>query len=145
MAHEDAGQYAAKYPDGTQMNPEIAERVRDRARDDRIGCAAAHAIAEELKCSPADVGMTIDLLEIRINQCQLGLFGHSPQKRIVKPAEHVSPEVQNAIKQVAQDERDISCINIWKIAEECDMTRLDAACACETLKIKISSCQLGAF
>jgi len=37
-----------------------------------------------------DVGGTIDLLEIHLNKCQLGLFGYSPKKMIVKPAENVT-------------------------------------------------------
>ncbi|MBD3309103.1 hypothetical protein GF339_22070 [candidate division KSB3 bacterium] len=144
MAHEDAGHYAAKHPAGTQLNPVIAEQVKAKIVDDRISCAAAHEIARALGVSPADVGIVIDLLEVRINRCQLGLFGHRPQKRIVTPAEHVSPELRHAIE-AACDERGLSCFNAWQIADQRQISRLEVACACETLNIKISSCQLGSF
>lgn len=144
MAHEDAGHYAAKHPEGTIPNPEIAKKVKAILVENRISCADAHDIAEELNISPAEVGITIDLLEVRINTCQLGLFGHSPQKRIVKPAEHVSLELQKAIED-ARNEDGLSCLKAWEIADQVNIPRLDVACACETLKVKISSCQLGTF
>ncbi len=144
MAHKDAGHYAAKHPPQAPINTGIAERVKSFAAEGRIRCADAHLIARDLQCSPAEVGRIIDLLEIRITHCQLGLFGHSPQKRIVKPTQHVLPDLQKALHD-AQDEQKLSCFTLWKIAEKLNITRLEAACACETLQIKISPCQLGAF
>lgn len=144
MAHEDAGHYAAKHPEEASIDLEIAEQVNAKLVDNRISCADALDIAEALNVSPAEVGVTIDLLEARITKCQLGLFGHSPQKRIVKPAGQVSPELQNVIEK-ARDEKGLSCLAVWKIAEQFKISRLDVACACEALKVKISSCQLGTF
>ena len=71
MAHEDAGHYAAKHPTGTELNSRIAEQLTAHAVDGRISCAVAHKIAEALQVSPQEVGVAIDLLEIRINLCQL--------------------------------------------------------------------------
>ncbi len=68
MAHEDAGHYAAKHPKGTKLNLKIAEPVKQKISDGRITCADAHAIAHNLKVTPAAVGVTIDLLECRIGK-----------------------------------------------------------------------------
>lgn len=144
MAHEDAGHYAAKHPEGTKLNSEIAGRVEAKVGDGRIACAAAHEVAEELQVAPSEVGVTIDLTETRINTCQLGLFGHSPQKRILKPAEHVSPDLQKAIEE-ARNEKGLSCFAVWEIADQFNIPRLEVASACEMLKVKISFCQLGTF
>lgn len=144
MAHADAGHYTAKHPEGMEVNPQIATQIKTNLVDGRISCAAAHKIAEELQVSPADVGVTIDLLEVRITQCLLGLFGYSPNKRIVVPAEHVSPELQQALEE-AMDEKGLSCVAAWGLAKQRNISKLDISSACEALKIKITSCQLGTF
>jgi hypothetical protein len=144
MGHEDRGHYATKHAPGMQLNPQIAELIKQYAVDDKITCTDAHKIAQALQVSPAEVGATLDLLEIRISQCQLGLFGYSPHKRIVQPAEQVSPELQAAIED-AQNDQGVSCLSAWKIAEQFGIARIDVTAACEALQVKITACQLGAF
>ncbi|MBW2340693.1 MAG: hypothetical protein JRF50_10190 [Deltaproteobacteria bacterium] len=144
MTHEDAGHYSAKHATDTKLDPKIAEAIRLKAVDGRITCAAAHKIAGKLVISPADVGVAIDLLEMRIEKCQLGLFGYGAQKNAVKPAQGVSPELQEAIKASLVNNR-ISCLSCWEIAERFGIARIDVSAACEALQIRISSCQLGAF
>jgi hypothetical protein len=144
MAHEDAGHYAAKHPPGTELNARIAGQIKAHMVDGRISCAAAHKIAEELQVSAREVGVTIDLLEIRINLCQLGLFGHSREGKVVVPAKEIPPEVQQALEE-ALDEKGLSCFAAWKLAEQLTMTRPELSSVCEALGIKISRCQLGTF
>ena len=143
MAHEDAGHYAAKHKD-TKLNEEIAVKVREKMSDNSLSCGAAHVIAEQLKVKPSAVGVTLDLLEVRIGKCQMGLFGYGEKKRIVKPADKVEPELQNEIESKLVDGR-LPCKASWDIAEKFKMKRLDLANACEKLKIKINSCQIGSF
>jgi hypothetical protein len=144
MSHTDAGHYAAKHAPGIQINPQIAELVKQYTSNGRITCADAHTIAQELNVSPAEVGVIIDLLEIQLSTCQLGLFGYGPQKRIVQPAEHVSPKLKNALENAQRDNR-LSCFSAWKFAERFGISRIDIAAACEALQVKISACQLGTF
>ena len=144
MTHEDGGHYAAKHPAGA-VDPKISEQIGKREKQGRVTCAAAHEIARRLNCSPKQVGMNIDMLEKRINRCQLGLFGYGPaMAKAVKPASAVAPDLAAAIEAVAVDER-ISCLAAWELAERMNMTRLDVACACESMGVKIKQCQLGAF
>ncbi|HOO89767.1 MAG TPA: hypothetical protein PLA74_02985 [Syntrophales bacterium] len=144
MTHEDAGHYAAKHAAGTTPAPEIAEAIKSKSKEGRITCAAAHKIAGDLQTAPAEVGVAMDLMEMRLNKCQLGLFGYSPERRIVKPASEVSPELEAAIRKSAVDGR-IPCLASWEIAKDFGIAKMDISCACEALGIKVSSCQLGAF
>jgi len=144
MTHEDAGHYAAKHAAGTISDPAIAEAVKGKIQGDSITCAAVHKIAADLNATPAEVGVVADLLEARLSKCQMGLFGYKPERRIVKPAKEVSPELEGAIKKSLVDGR-ITCLSCWAIAKEFGIAKMDVASACEKLNIKIVSCQLGAF
>ncbi len=144
MAQENAGNYAGKHPEGTKPDEKTAQALRAACRDGKIGCAAAFAIAEDLGVEPEQVGVTMDLLECRINRCQLGLFGYEPKKRIVEPAELVSPAMKEAIDAAVDKDR-LACADAWKIAEQFHCPRMDVAAACEALSVKINNCRLGSF
>jgi hypothetical protein len=73
MTHEDAGNYAGKRH-GAEINERIAAKIKERISENAISCAEAYSIAVKLNADPADVGATIDLLEVRINKCQIGAF-----------------------------------------------------------------------
>ncbi len=144
MTHEDRGHYAKKHPPDRKVQPEIAEALKQKATKRKVSCAAAHKIAGDLNVPPAEVGFTIDTLEIRIIKCQMGLYGYHPEKRIVKPAETVTQSLEKAIRDALVNGK-IECAAAWDIAKKFGIARMDVSSACETLKVKISSCQLGAF
>jgi len=144
MAHEDAGHYAAKHPQGTEAAPEINQKLQEKIIDGKVSCAAAHAIAVELNVAPKEVGIAIDLMEARIHKCQMGLFGYQPEKRMVKAAVNPSPEVEAAVNARLIDGR-IACKKCWEIAEHLGKKKLDISRACEAMGVKITKCQLGAF
>lgn len=143
MTHEDAGNYSAKR-DGAAPDQRIADLIRKRVSDNRITCAAAHSIAGELDVPPAEVGAAIDLLEIKIEKCQLGLFGHGKQKSILTATDIISPGIGRAIKESLIDGR-LTCTDAWKISGEFKVSKTTIAAACEKIGVKISRCQLGAF
>jgi hypothetical protein len=144
MTHEDAGKYAAKHPADTAADPVIAAALEEVVEDGRVACTVVHDLAEELGVSPADVGMTIDLLECRIIKCQLGLFGYLPEKKIVKPVAVVSDGFRARLERAAIEGR-ISCAECWAIAGELGVRKIAVAAACENLGLKVKPCQLGAF
>jgi hypothetical protein len=144
MAHEDAGHYAAKHPSGTPYDPALAAALKEIAVDSRITCTAAHDLAGASKVSPAEIGKTADLLEFRVIECQMGLYGYSPEKRIVKAAEQVSDDLRARLLAATNDGR-ISCASCWKIAQTLGIERMAVADACEGLGLKVKPCQLGAF
>jgi hypothetical protein len=144
MTHEDAGHYAAKHPPGTRPDPAIAEAVLARVENGHITCSDAHRIARDLGVAPAVVGTAIDLLEKRIARCQLGLFGYAPQRKVLQPADSVTPELAGALNRLAVDGR-IGCKECWDTAAAFGMPRMAVAAACDRLGLKIRPCQLGAF
>ncbi len=143
MTHKDSGNYGKKR-EGIPLNEKIANKIKEKLQENKISCAQAHSIAEELDIKPAEVGATIDLLEIRINKCQLGLFGYENKKNIPPLTEKVGPDIESAIKSSLSGGK-LKCIDAWNIARKFNITRPMMAAICESMKIKISECQLGAF
>lgn len=144
MTHEYAGKYSSKHPAGTPHDPAVAAYIRATTRGGRLTCRDAHDGAAIFGVTPAEVGKTADLLEYRIAECQLGLFGYLPEKRIVRAADRVSDDLGGRLQAAAID-GSISCAECWSIADELGIPRLDAGSACETVGLKVKDCQLGAF
>ena len=76
MTHSDKGHYAAKHAPGQRPDEKISALVRLKVEEGKLPCADAERISTELGTTMAEVGRTLDLLEVRINRCQLGLFGY---------------------------------------------------------------------
>ena len=144
MTHEDRGHYSKKHPPERRVKPEISEALRQKASDGEITCAAAHQIAANLGVSPLEVGVAADIMEMRIVKCQLGLYGYRPEKRIVRPSPQVSPALEAGIRDALVEGR-LACKTAWEMAERLGLRKMEVSSACEALKIKITSCQLGAF
>jgi hypothetical protein len=144
MTHEDEGHYAAKHPPDYPLDPGVKEAVRRRAEKGELSCVQAHQLAKDMDVPPADVGVAADMLEIRIAKCQLGLFGYKPEKKVVRPAKEVTPEMENAIRSGLENGK-LPCRTAWDIARSRKCPRMEVASACERLGIKIAPCQLGAF
>ncbi len=144
MSDQAKGKFSEKHPPGARPDPELAQLVQKRMHSGRISCAAAHKIAHQAGTTPAEIGRTIDLLEGRLEKCQLGLFGYGPEKKVVKPAPAVSSELQAMINAKVINGK-LSCSDAWQIAQQLSIGKLEVAAACETLAIKIKPCQLGAF
>jgi hypothetical protein len=144
MTKEYRGKYRLKHPSGGPSDPKIVEAVRSRALQGGLPCSTAFEIAEELSVKPLDVGRSADLLDLRICRCQLGLFGYEPEKRIVKPLPSVDDELCKAIRAYLPEDR-LPCAAAFNLAEKFKLAKLTVSSTCETLGIRIGSCQLGAF
>jgi len=144
MAHTDAGHYGKKHPTDKKVNKIIADAIIKASSEGKITCAAAHKTAEVLSVSPNETGFTIDKTEIRISNCQLGLFGYAPEKRIVKATDDIMPEVEKAITNRLESGR-LPCITAWEIAREFKIPKIKVSSVAEKIQIKINRCQLGAF
>lgn len=138
------GKYASKHPPGTRVAPEVESALRENLQDGTISCAAAHRIASRLNVPPSVVGVGIDLLDAGLVRCQLGLFGYTPRKKAVVPADSVSPELEAKIRDKLVDGV-LPCAEAWSIADESGIPRMKVAAACEALSVRIKPCQLGAF
>lgn len=144
MAHKDAGNYRAKHGADKKLNRDIAQAIENRGLKGEIACAEAGSIAAELNVTMGEVGVAIDLLELRITRCQIGLFGYGDKKTAIEPAGNVSAEMENAIRGALVDGR-LSCAMSWEIAQRFNVPKMHVAAVCEALNIRIKPCQLGAF
>ena len=144
MTHKDAGDYSKKHGSEEEPNAALAKAIGAAAESGQISCAQVFKTASELGVSPAEAGKAVDLLKIKLTRCQLGLFGHSPGKSIVKAAEEVSPALESAIRGRLAGGR-LSCAQAWKVAQELNLKKMEVSCAAEALGIRIKPCQLGAF
>ena len=98
MTREQGPKFSEKHGADTEMNPVVQQKVEDKSKDNEISCAVAFQIAAEVRATPTDVGKGIDLLDIRLVKCQLGLFGYGPGKKAVKPKPPQSPDLEEAIR-----------------------------------------------
>ena len=147
MAHEDAGKYTAKHPPETTLNEQIAEAIRKKSPGRTLLCARGEEIARELRVGIAEVGVTADLLEMKIKECQLGLFGWGDKPnhgKDIPVTKTVSTELQSALEKASLDGR-VNCAALWQIADRFGAERRMVSAACEALGLKIRSCQLGTF
>lgn len=144
MIRENTSKYAAKHPAGTVVDEAIVTALQPETMNKRLTCKAAHQVAERLGVPPAEVGRTADLLEYRIVECQMGLFGYFPDKAIVQPANEVSEDLRDRLLEATINGK-INCLSCWDIADSLGVSRVTVAAACEALDIKIVHCQLGAF
>jgi len=144
MKRQKGKKFAEKHESNTPLNEKIKNPIMRRAKNNELSCAAAFKIAAELDVSPAEVGKTADLMEISLVKCQLGLFGYTPEKKIVKPKAAANPDLESAIRDARVDGK-LSCENAWEIARRFDVSKMTVSSVCEQLNIKVKPCQLGAF
>jgi hypothetical protein len=144
MSKDHQEGYAAKHPKSAVLEEKVAAALKKEIKDGRISCAAAHGVAKTVELPPAEIGMALDLMEVRLMRCQLGLFGYTPENRIVKKADQWDAALEKEIRQALQDGR-LPCADAWSIARRQGISRLAVGNVCEALGIKVRPCQLGAF
>jgi hypothetical protein len=146
MTHEDEGHYALKH-EGRELDERIAAAVKARHVGVEFPCGVAETVGQELGVPLSEVGVTLDLLEIKICGCEIGMFGHeteSGKHAGFVPAASVPDELEAAIRGGLVEGK-LTCAAAWKIAADQGLGRIEVGAACEGLGIKISKCQLGAF
>ena len=57
MAHEDKGKYFKKHPKGTSVDESLRQEILEKARDNKISCAAAEEIARSGKARMEELGV----------------------------------------------------------------------------------------
>lgn len=144
MKHAKGQKFSEKHGSGVKIDPAIKAEIEKKAGAGELACAAAFQIADALGLPPADVGKTLDLLELKINKCQLGLFGYKPDKKAVKPQKPASQQMEDAVRNALVDGK-LACRDAWSIARRFNVPKMSVSAVCEALAIKIKPCQLGAF
>jgi hypothetical protein len=128
----------------SQTDQNFLEHIKTRLQSGKLPCAVAFDIAEQNQISMHTIGQVVNTEDIRLSKCQLGLFGYPPDNKIIEPLNSIKPELKQVI-QSTQKNNEIKCAEIWEIARNLGYRKLHVSCACESLKLKIRGCQLGAF
>jgi hypothetical protein len=136
--------FAEKHKPGESPDEVIKNQILKHSENKEISCAAVFKIANDLEVSVAKVGKTMDLINFKLVQCQLGLFGYKPEKKIVKPQDKSNKNLKDAIQSQLVDGR-LPCNRAWDIAARFEVHKMTVSSVCEALNIKIKPCQLGAF
>jgi hypothetical protein len=144
MTHLDKGKYFKKRPENSKVDDDLKQEITKNIKNNNISCRKAEEIAGKKVISLGEVGRAIDILNINIVGCQLGLFGYGESKKIVQPAAEVAPELKENITATLKGGR-IPCAAAWAIAGKLNIPRMKVCAACEAMQIKIKPCQLGAF
>ena len=144
MTDKKGSKFSAKHGPGAQADPVVKDKVLKNAAKGNLACAVAFKIAAELGVPPAEIGKTVDLLDLRLNKCQLGLFGYQPDKKAVKARAPENREMEGAIRNALAGGK-LACRDAWDIAGRFKVPKMAVSGACEYLGIKIKPCQLGAF
>jgi hypothetical protein len=126
----------------------IREMIAIYPEDKRLPCAVAHYIAAYLGLDPREIGKAATEMNVKLYQCQLGLFGYgrkgkSAYKLTGRKVE-VDQDTLDFIRASANEGR-ISCARLWEIAAVKCIMRAEAGNAADALGIKITPCQLSAF
>jgi hypothetical protein len=131
--------HPGKSPD-SRIETELALKIIDG----KLPCAVAFDIATGLNVTPTEVGITSDLLNIKISKCQIGLFGYQSNQKPVTAAKEPITALKGALMS-AQEENRITCEIAWEIATRLKVGKIAVGSACEAMGIKVKNCQLGAF
>jgi hypothetical protein len=114
----------------------------------KLPCAVAHYIAAFLKIDPLEVGKAANAAGVRLIGCQLGLFGYGRKgksnHKITGRKVEIVQDVLELIKKSVSDGK-VPCARLWEIADNAGIMRSEAGNAADSLGIKITPCQLGAF
>ncbi|PKN19840.1 MAG: hypothetical protein CVU71_05595 [Deltaproteobacteria bacterium HGW-Deltaproteobacteria-6] len=144
MTHVDKGKYFKKHPEGTKVAEDLKQEILKQTKDNNISCLAAEKISQNKNTPLGEIGVAIDMLNINIAQCQLGLFGFDGKQKRVPAAAAVASDLEAAIRGSLAGGR-LPCIAAWDLADRFKIKRPDVCAACEKLRIKVKPCQLGAF
>lgn len=143
MATRKSKHLADKH-EGKSPDPKIEAELATKSIDGQLPCAVAFDVATELDVTPAEVGVTCDLLNIKISKCQIGLFGYPPDKKVVTADKDPVPALKEALLAARTDNR-ITCEIAWEIAARLKVGKIAVGNACEAMGIKIKDCQVGGF
>ncbi|MFC2014848.1 hypothetical protein ACFLUP_02520 [Chloroflexota bacterium] len=126
------------------MSTKLEEKINSRLVDGRLPCQAAFEIAGELKINRKQVGESVNSLEIRITDCQLGFF----QKQKASHDDLEGKEIdQTLVDEIVSSlvEGRLTCPVAFRVANKLKVTPKDVGDAATKQGISVINCQLGLF
>ena len=77
MTHADKGKYFTKHPKNSKIDEDLKKEILEQVKNNNISCKKAEEISGEMGFTLEETGKAIDILNIKIIKCQLGLFGYA--------------------------------------------------------------------
>ncbi|MCD6185864.1 MAG: hypothetical protein J7K84_08790 [Deltaproteobacteria bacterium] len=140
--------FTANHNSNLKPDITIQQEITKLINNDRLPCKAAFKIAEKLGISAEQVGNTADILNYRLIGCQLGLFGYKTKKNKATPEGSTDDNLPKGLKKAITNRlvnKKLKCKDCWDIASRFKISRITAGRLCNSMNIKITECQLGAF
>ncbi|MEJ5310004.1 MAG: hypothetical protein WHX52_09545 [Anaerolineae bacterium] len=138
-----------KVPDDFVVDATLAAAVQTRAKEGKLACAQAFAIAESAQVAPLIVGQTADAVGVGLDHCQLGLFGypgHTKGWAVSTIGDHPVPEgLEAAIRAALDADGKLPCVRAWQVAAEFAIPKMLVGYVADQIGVRIGHCQLGAF
>ncbi|NNL75845.1 MAG: hypothetical protein HKO68_05865, partial [Desulfobacterales bacterium] len=66
MTRKKGQKFSKKHGSDAKADPAVKDKLEKKAKNGQVACAAAFQISQELEVSPADIGKTMDLLELKL-------------------------------------------------------------------------------
>jgi hypothetical protein len=135
-------------PEDFIPEPKLVAAIRERLMDGKLSCPSAFTVVHAFEVEPLEVGWTANSMDVRLYRCQLGLFGYPGKQGWDDhnvPAMSVPLGLPEALEAARGEQDTLPCSRAWEIASQFQCPRILVGYIADTLNIKITPCQLGAF
>jgi hypothetical protein len=111
----------------------ILENLNEKGR---LPCVKALSLARELKIDPKSMVDITDELQVKIGECELGVFGD-------RPLGDVDNELYSKILTFSDENKKVECPKLWEEAKNSTMQNVRSTV--KQTDIFVTYCQLGCF
>lgn len=123
------------------MKIELTQTQKDRVlenlnENNRLPCVKALSLARELDIDPKAMVDVTDELQVKIGECELGVFG-------ARPLGPVDDELYNKILTFSDENKKVECPKLWEEAKNSSMQNVRSTV--KQTDIFVTYCQLGCF
>ncbi len=123
------------------MKTELADNVREKVfkyvnENGKIPCVKALQVARELNIDPKNMLHITDELQVKIGECELGVFGN-------KEVGEADSELYNKILTYSDANKKVTCPALWEEAKNSNMKHVRSTV--DKTDLFVTYCQLGCF
>lgn len=111
--------------------------------DSKLPCIEGWKISKEFSIEKTKIGDICKGSNIKISDCELGLFGKKKNRRDMTGGFN-GEIVEKLLKQV-DTEKKISCEELWEFASKNNLSLLKAASVADEAGVKVIDCCFGCF
>ncbi|MFT5661243.1 MAG: hypothetical protein ACI9TV_001889 [Sulfurimonas sp.] len=104
--------------------------------DGKINCLDAFKLARELKIEPSEIAELTKAHSIKIDNCELGVFGSNDFGE-------AREDIYEKLFSKANDKNQVECVAAWEVAQDFSLKKVGATT--KKSDIEVTYCQLGCF